>query len=112
MFTVTKRPPLNIFAGSFKARNEMNTNKRVRGKPCPWLTSDLKSKMTTRDKILRKMRKTKLQFDINAYKAKRNEVNIALRKAKSQHFKNLLSENTNSPKKILENPEVDISYQK
>ena len=69
-------------------------------KPCPWLTNDLKSKMNTRNKLLRKIRKTKLQFDINAYKAKRNEVNIALRKAKSKYFKNLLSENTNSPNKF------------
>ena len=75
-------------------------NKRVRGKPCPWLTNDLKSKMNTRDQLLRKIRKIKLQFDINAYKAKRNEVNIALRKVKSKYFKNLLSENTNSPKKF------------
>ena len=56
--------------------------------------------MNTHDKLLRKMRKTQLQFDINAYKAKRNEVNIALRKAKSKYFKNLLSENTNSPEKF------------
>ena len=46
------------------------------------------------------MRKTKLQFSINAYKAKRNEVNIALRKANPKYFKNLLSENTNSLKKF------------
>ena len=39
-------------------------NKRVRGKPCPWLTNDLKSKMNTRDKLLRKMRKTQLQLTL------------------------------------------------
>ena len=44
-------------------------NKRVRGKPCPWLTNDLKSKLNTRDNLLRKMRKTKLQFDINPLSA-------------------------------------------
>ena len=75
-------------------------NKRVRGKPCPWLTNDRKSQINTRDKPLKKMRKTQLQFDINAYKEKQNEVNIALRKAKSKYFKNLYSENTNSPKKF------------
>ena len=46
-----------------------------------------KSKMNTRDKLLRKMRKTQLQFDINAYKAKRNEVNIALRKLNQSTLK-------------------------
>ena len=89
----------NIFLEVFQKHTPI-IKKRVRGKPCPWLTNDLKSKMNTRDKLLGKMRKTKLQFDINAYKAKRNEVNVALRKAKSKYFKNLLSENTNSPKKF------------
>ena len=87
------------------------TNKRVRGKLCPWLTNNLKSKMNTRDKLLRKMRKTKLQFDINVYKAKRNEVNIALRKAKSKYFKNLLSENTNSPKKFWKTPKSIFPFE-
>ena len=44
-------------------------NKRVRGKPCPWLTNDLKSKLNTRDNLLRKMRKSKLQFDIKPLSA-------------------------------------------
>ena len=49
--------------------------------------------MIDRDSLLRKMRKTKLENDITAYKMKRNEVNICLRKAKSKYYQNLLDEN-------------------
>ena len=49
----------NILLEAFQ-KHTLIINKRVHGKPSPWLTSDLKSKMNTRDKLLRKMRKTKL----------------------------------------------------
>ena len=38
-----------------------------------------------RDSILRKIRITKLETGITAYKMKRNEVNICLRKTKSKY---------------------------
>ena len=53
--------------------------------------------MIDRDRLLRKVRKTKLENDITAYKMKRNEVNICLRKAKSKCYQNLLDENILSP---------------
>ena len=68
-------------------------DKKVRGKPCPWLTRDIKTKMTDPDHLLRKMRKTKLGNDITADKMKRNEVNICLTKAKANYYQNLLDEN-------------------
>ena len=43
------------------------------------------------------MRKTKLENDVTAYKMKRNEVDICLRKAKSKYYQNLLDENCRSP---------------
>ena len=48
--------------------------------------------MSERDKCLRKFRNTKHEVDISSNKRKRNEVNIALRKAESAYFKNLLNE--------------------
>ena len=48
------------------------------------------------DRLLRKMRKTKLENDIAPYKMKRNDVNICLRKAKSKYYQNLLDENFRS----------------
>ena len=44
--------------------------KKVRGELCPWLTWDIKTKMIDQDHLLRKMRKTKLENDITAYKMK------------------------------------------
>ena len=32
--------------------------KRVKGRKCPWLTYEIKTLMNTRDKVLRKTRKT------------------------------------------------------
>ena len=53
--------------------------------------------MINRDRILRKIRITKLETGITAYKMKRNEVNICLKKAKSKYYQNLLDENFWSP---------------
>ena len=72
-------------------------DKNVRGKPCPRHTRDIKTKMIDRDRLSRKMRKTKLENDITAYKMKRNEVNICLRKGKSEYYQKLLDENIRSP---------------
>ena len=79
-----------------------NLTKKVRGKPCPWLTRDIKTKMIDPDHLLRKMRKTKLGNDITAYKMKRNEVNICLTKAKANYYQNLLDENFPSPDRFWE----------
>ena len=53
--------------------------------------------MIDRDRLLRKMRKPKLENDITAYKMKRNEANICLKKAKSKYYQNLLDDNFRSP---------------
>ena len=74
--------------------------KKVRGKPCPWMTSDIKKKMKDRDALLRICRRTKKENDTSSYKRKRNEVNIAVRKAKSNYFTTLLEENKNLPDKF------------
>ena len=56
-----------------------------------------KKLMNDRDKLLRKSRRTKAELDISKYKQKRNEVNIAIRKAKSSYHQNLLKENSANP---------------
>ena len=53
--------------------------------------------MNDRDKLLQKSRRTKSELDIPKYKQKRNEVNIAIRKAKSSYHQNLLKENSANP---------------
>ena len=56
--------------------------------------------MNERDKLLRKARRTKQKNDTSAYKQKCNEVNITVRKAKSDYYKNLLKENERLPQKF------------
>eukprot|EP00794_Sanderia_malayensis_P000814 gene814-110_t len=48
--------------------------------------------MNDRDKLLRRSRRTRKEPDISAYKRKRNEVNIAVKRAKSDYHKKLLKE--------------------
>ena len=72
--------------------------KRVKGKPAPWLTAELKSVMNERDSLLRKYRKSKNMADFQAYKQKRNLVNCELRRAKLNYNRNLLNENMDNPR--------------
>ena len=74
--------------------------KRVKGKPAPWLTPNIKAAMNERDKLLRKYRKTNSDFDRRAYQNKRNQVNITLRKSKSSYNKKLLKESSSQPDKF------------
>ena len=53
--------------------------------------------MSTRDKLMRKARKSKLNAHREEYKRKRNEVNIMIRKAKSDYTRTLLSEISRNP---------------
>jgi hypothetical protein len=71
--------------------------KRVKGKPAPWLSVELKKLMNKRDGLLRRYRRTNENQDFLLNKQKRNEENRALSQAKSQHSKNLLDENQNKP---------------
>ena len=72
-------------------------NKRIRGKPCPWMNPELKQKMDERDILHRKSRKTKNSTHINAYKRKKNFVNQLVKRAKQNYFKNLLHNSANDP---------------
>ena len=72
-------------------------NKRIKGRPCPWLDKDTKAELNNRDKALRKVRRTKDKNDWKIYKTLRNHCNNLLRYAKSKFNKNLLVENRNNP---------------
>ena len=60
------------------------TQKRVRGKPCMWLTEHLKSEMRQRYNLLKKARKSQKEIDWSNYNWKRNSVNNQLKTAKEQ----------------------------
>ena len=74
--------------------------KRVKGKHCPWLTTNIKSHMNERDKVLRKARKTKKDSDWSMYKRLKNRCNNLIKQAKSKYHNDLLIENKNNPNKF------------
>ena len=56
--------------------------------------------MTTRDRMLRKFRKTKREEDWNLYKKRRNSCNNKMKHAKREYQKDLLNENVASPRRF------------
>ena len=81
-------------------KNAPRIEKRVKGRPCPWLDEDTKRLMNQRDKALRKSRRSQNPIDRQRYKPLRNQCNKHIKKAKSTHHKNILNENVNNPKKF------------
>jgi hypothetical protein len=74
--------------------------KTVKGKFCPWITPVIKQNLNQRDRILRKARKTGKENDWSTYKRLRNSCNNQIKCAKYKYNKNLLSENSENPKKF------------
>ena len=66
-------------------------NKKIRSERIPWITSEIKKLMSTRDCLKRKAINTKLETDWSNYKSLRNKVNIRLRKAKKDYFSNQIA---------------------
>ena len=73
------------------------TKKTIKGKPCPWLTEEIKKQMNDRDGLLRKARRSKNHNDWIRYKTFKNRVNNVIKRAKSKYHKNLLDENISKP---------------
>jgi hypothetical protein len=64
----------------------------VRGKPCPWINSDIRKLMASRDWVLKKCHRTKTEEDWNLYKKLRNLCNNKMKYAKREYQKNLFKE--------------------
>ena len=56
--------------------------KKIKGRLCPWMTSEVKSEMNLRDQLLRKARRTNREIDWSSYKRQRNKVNSQVKKCK------------------------------
>ena len=72
--------------------------KRIKGRHCPWLTTDVKQQINRKDQLLRKARKSKLPADWNMYKTARNHCNYIVRTAKKAYHHDLLKENRHKPR--------------
>ena len=56
----------------FIDRHAPKITKRVKCHKCPWLTYEIKTLMNTRDKVLRKARKTNKECEWSSYKRFKN----------------------------------------
>ena len=74
--------------------------KRVKGRYCPWLTTENRGLMNQRDAALRKAQKSKRKNDRDMYKHLKNCCTNSIRDAKSNYKKNLLHENIRQPRKF------------
>lgn len=71
--------------------------KKVRGRECPWLNSEIKAKMNERDYYLRKARKTGSEHNWSSYRRLRNTVTRLIRSTKATYTRSILRENINRP---------------
>lgn len=72
--------------------------RKITGRDCPWLTSEIRSKINHRDYLLRKAKRSKTQNDWDNYKRARNSTTSAIRKSKANYHRNLFKETLKSPK--------------
>ena len=80
-------------------------SKKVQGRNCPWLSSELKSELNKKDQLLRKARRTGNEYDWSLYRLQRNKANRLLRLTKNRYHQSVLNENSNNPEqfwKIIE----------
>ena len=74
--------------------------KRVKSSPAPWLDGVIKQKMLRRDSLHRLAVRTNNVTDWEAYKSLRNHVTSMIRSAKSNYYKDLISQNCNNSCKL------------
>ena len=74
-------------------------SKRVKGRLSPWITKDVKSEISLRDRLLRKARRTNLEIDWSSYKRQLNRVASLVKKCKNKYHKDLLKESANTTDK-------------
>ena len=73
------------------------TDQKVRGRDCPWLSSEIRSKIHERDYWLKRARKSGKELDWSTYRRLRNVVTRLIRNSKSKYTRNLFRENVNTP---------------
>ena len=74
--------------------------KKIKGRLCPWMSSEVKSEMNLRDQLLRKACRTNREIDWSSYKQQHNKMNSQLKKYKSNYYKDLLQDKAFSPDKV------------
>ena len=72
--------------------------KRIKNKPCPWLTFEIKKLLIKRDQLKRLAVKVNTQFNWNNYKNARNNCNNIINRAKSKYYRNIFRQNIGNSK--------------
>uniref|UniRef100_A0A3B3DM95 Reverse transcriptase domain-containing protein n=2 Tax=Oryzias melastigma TaxID=30732 RepID=A0A3B3DM95_ORYME len=73
---------------------------RVKGRENPWFSSDLADMINERNRAWDKARKTDLPTDWCVFKQLRNKCTSLIKKAKSEYFLSVTTENLNNPQKF------------
>ena len=81
-------------------KNAPLITKKIKGRLCPWMSSDVKSEMNLRDQLLRKARRTNREIDWSSYKRQRDKVNSQVNKCNRNYYKDLLQDKASSPDKF------------
>ena len=74
--------------------------KNFRGKRSDWINHEIRESMAQRDRLYRKVQKSKTSTDWKLYKTARNSCNNQVKAAKMNYHKELLHENSNNPRKF------------
>ena len=86
--------------------------KRIKGRCCPWLSTEMKKVMDEQDKILRKARKTRKDSDWSNYKQLKNQRNNMIKQAKRKYHNNLIANNSKNPKALWKVVKEVFSYER
>ena len=70
--------------------------RRVRGSPTPWMTSEIATLMRDRNYHLKKAKGNKTNFHWKQYRALRNKVQRKIKKSKSEYYCNLIKDSRNN----------------
>ena len=81
-------------------RHAPKITKRVKGHKCPWITYKIKKLINTRNKTLKKARKTNKECDWSICKILKSLCNNKIKQPKQKYQKDLLFENRNIPIKF------------
>jgi hypothetical protein len=81
-------------------RHATQMTKRVRGRKCQWMNTEIRKLIRERDFQLKKARKTKCDNDWSIYKQSRNRCNNMMKHAKAVHHKNMIRENASKPERF------------
>ena len=75
-------------------------NKPIKGTSQNWFDAEIMEKISERDKLFKKFKKSRLHVDKDNYKEVRNEVQKLIRTKKKAYFESKLTENIGKPKEL------------